>query len=210
VASILVVEDDEQVRVLVESFLADEGHHTLSASTAEEAIALLEGGAKVDLLFVDITLHGDIHGGLTLAQRVVEARPDLKVLYTTGRGITRNEGVIRAASGLSTEAIFRRPAQKDVVYEFRDAVARSKLRTPPKRPLTARIIACRPQAIVQVASLGLAASKPRRGRRRDVRTDCCSCCPPLLVTSAQKGARQSGNDRVLTAERRVPYGLSFG
>jgi DNA-binding NtrC family response regulator len=88
VASILVVEDDEQVRVLVESFLADEGHHTLSASTAEEAIALLEGGAKVDLLFVDITLHGDIHGGLTLAQRVVEARPDLKVLYTTGRGIT--------------------------------------------------------------------------------------------------------------------------
>jgi DNA-binding NtrC family response regulator len=74
--------------VLVESFLADEGHHTLSASTAEKAIALLKGGAKVDLLFVDITLHGDIHGGLTLAQRVVEARPDLKVLYTTGRGIT--------------------------------------------------------------------------------------------------------------------------
>ena len=203
-ASILVVEDDEQVRVLVESFLADEGHHTLSASTAEEAIALLEGGAKVDLLFVDITLHGDIHGGLTLAQRVVEARPDLKVLYTTGRGITdgmRALFVQRAA--FPTEAIFRRPAQKDVVYEFRDAVARSKLRTPPKRPLTARIIARRPQAIVQVASLGLAASKPRRGRRRDVRTDWCSCGPPLLVTSAQKGARQSGNDRVLTAERRV-------
>jgi hypothetical protein len=33
--------------VLVESFLADEGHHTLSASTAEKAIALLQGALKL-------------------------------------------------------------------------------------------------------------------------------------------------------------------
>jgi DNA-binding NtrC family response regulator len=88
VASILVVEDDEQVCVLVESFLADEGHHTLSARNAEQTTDLLEGGAKVDLLFVDITLNGDNRAGLTLAQRAVEARPGLKVLYTTGQGIT--------------------------------------------------------------------------------------------------------------------------
>jgi DNA-binding NtrC family response regulator len=88
VASILVVEDDEHVRVLVESFLADEGHQTLSASTPEQATALLESNAEVDLMLVDVTLNGDVHAGLTLAQSAVEKRPKLKVLYTTGQGIT--------------------------------------------------------------------------------------------------------------------------
>ena len=49
-ASILVVEDDEQVRVLVVSFLEDEGHKTQSASTAEQATELLETDVEVDLL----------------------------------------------------------------------------------------------------------------------------------------------------------------
>ena len=73
VASILVVEDDEQVRVLIESFLEDEGHKTLSASTAEQATALLETDVEVDLLMVDITLNGDVHAGLTVAQSAVES-----------------------------------------------------------------------------------------------------------------------------------------
>ena len=72
-ASILVVEDDEQVRVLIESFLEDEGHKTLSASTAEQATALLETDVEVDLLMVDITLNGDVHAGLTVAQSAVES-----------------------------------------------------------------------------------------------------------------------------------------
>lgn len=87
-ASILIVEDDEHVRILVESFLADEGHKTLSASTPEQATALLETDVEVDLLMVDITLNDDVHAGLTLAQKAIEKRPKLRVLYTTGQGVT--------------------------------------------------------------------------------------------------------------------------
>jgi DNA-binding NtrC family response regulator len=88
VASILIIEDDEHVRLSAESFLADEGHHTLTASTAEQALALLEGAAEIDLVLVDVAFNGDIHASLTLARRAADIRKNLKVVYTTGQRVT--------------------------------------------------------------------------------------------------------------------------
>ena len=85
---ILVVEDEEQVRVLAESILQEEGHTTLSAGTTEQALALLEGSEPIELLFIDLTLQSDPEAGLSLASKAVELRPDLKVLYTSGQGVT--------------------------------------------------------------------------------------------------------------------------
>jgi two-component system, cell cycle sensor histidine kinase and response regulator CckA len=85
---VLVVEDDEQVRVLAESFLQGEGHETLSAATIDQAIAVLEGDKRIHLLFVDLGIQGDPEAGLKLASRAVEKRPELKVLYTSGQGVT--------------------------------------------------------------------------------------------------------------------------
>jgi DNA-binding NtrC family response regulator len=88
VAIVLIVEDDEQVRVLAESFLQGEGHTTLSAATVEQALALLESEGPVDLLFVDLTIQDDTEAGLKLAARALAHRPRLKVLYTSGQGVT--------------------------------------------------------------------------------------------------------------------------
>ena len=87
-AVVLIVEDEEQVRVLAESYLHEQGHQTVSAATAVEALAALDATEHVDLLFTDIGLHGDLHAGLVLAKQAVERRPELKVLYTTGQGVT--------------------------------------------------------------------------------------------------------------------------
>lgn len=86
-ARILIVEDEEQVRVLAESILQEHGHDTLSASTIEQAMALL-GDQQIDLLFTDIGLHDDLQAGLRLGQDAKERVPGLPVLYTTGQGIT--------------------------------------------------------------------------------------------------------------------------
>ena len=88
VALILIVEDDEQVRVLAEGVLLDHGYKTLSAATTDQALALVEGGEKIDLLFTDIGLQSDIQAGLVLAQEVTRKWPQLPVLYTTGQGLT--------------------------------------------------------------------------------------------------------------------------
>jgi DNA-binding NtrC family response regulator len=85
---ILIVEDDEQVRVLTDSFLRADGNETLSAATIEQALVLIEGDKPVDVLFVDLKIQDDIEGGLKLARKAVEARPNLKVLYTSGQAVT--------------------------------------------------------------------------------------------------------------------------
>jgi DNA-binding NtrC family response regulator len=85
---ILVVEDDEQVRVLAEALLQDGGHETLSAATAEQALALIQEEHRIDLLFTDLGLGDDTQAGLALATEARQRRPDLQVLYTTGQGVT--------------------------------------------------------------------------------------------------------------------------
>ena len=87
-ANILLVEDEEQVRVLAESFLQTAGHTTLSAGSVDQALALLETEQSVDLLFVDLKLQGDNEAGLALATEAVKKRPDLSVLYTSALGVT--------------------------------------------------------------------------------------------------------------------------
>jgi DNA-binding NtrC family response regulator len=87
-ATILIVEDDDQVRVLAEGILNDDGHKTLSASTVDQALAILEGGENIDLIFTDIGLQSDIEAGLVLAQAALQQKVDVPVLYTTGQGLT--------------------------------------------------------------------------------------------------------------------------
>ena len=87
-AMVILVDDEEQVRVLAESYLEEQGHQVLSAGTPQGAIALLEGNPHVDLLFTDLDLKGDIHAGIELAKQAAGRWPNLSVLYTTGRDLT--------------------------------------------------------------------------------------------------------------------------
>jgi CheY-like chemotaxis protein len=85
---VLTVEDDEQVRVLAESILKEEGYETLSAADVNEALALLRSERKIDVLFTDIQLGTDFQGGLDLAQEAVSLRPKIRVVYSSGRDLT--------------------------------------------------------------------------------------------------------------------------
>jgi DNA-binding NtrC family response regulator len=87
-AVVLLVEDEEQVRVLAESYLEEQGHKVLSAGTPESAIALLEQTQSIDLLFTDLDLKGNVEAGIVLAQEAIKRWPHLKVLYTTGQDLT--------------------------------------------------------------------------------------------------------------------------
>ena len=88
--TVLVAEDEPIVRALAESIIEEVGYTTFSAANAREALALLEDGASITLLFTDINMPDGPDGldGLELARRAVELRPDLRVIYTTGGGLT--------------------------------------------------------------------------------------------------------------------------
>jgi CheY-like chemotaxis protein len=87
-AVVLLVEDEEQVRVLAKSYLEEQGHEVLSAGTSQGAMTLLEKVPQVDVLFTDIDLKGDVAAGINLARDALPRWPHLKVLYTSGRDLT--------------------------------------------------------------------------------------------------------------------------
>jgi DNA-binding NtrC family response regulator len=87
-ATVLLVEDDDQVRVLTESYLEEQGHEVLSAGTAAGALALLEKSPNVDVLFTSIDLKGKVAAGIELAKDAFQRKSNLKVLYTTERELT--------------------------------------------------------------------------------------------------------------------------
>jgi CheY-like chemotaxis protein len=83
--TILVVEDDRDVRELAITVLEDAGYRVLEAGSGEEAHRLLlaHPDLRIDLLFTDIVMPGPMDG-IDLAKEARALRPDLRVLYTTG------------------------------------------------------------------------------------------------------------------------------
>ncbi len=81
--TILVVEDDDEVRGMVLLQLETLGYRMIVARTGIEALAMVEGGAAFDLLFTDIVMPGGMNGR-ELADRVLALRPGTPVLFTSG------------------------------------------------------------------------------------------------------------------------------
>jgi CheY-like chemotaxis protein len=81
--SILVVEDEDDVRELVATSLRHRGFSVLSVPNAEVALQILMEQVRFDLLFTDIVMPGIIDG-FELADRAKRLQPDLKILYATG------------------------------------------------------------------------------------------------------------------------------
>lgn len=81
--TILVVDDREDVAELAASILEDFGYKVLVAHSGREALAILDGGGQVDMLFSDLIMPGGMNG-VILAREARRRQPRLKVLLTTG------------------------------------------------------------------------------------------------------------------------------
>ena len=81
--TILLVEDDDAVRETVMRHFLRFGYQVLDARNGSVALAILDRGDRVDLLFTDMVMPGGMNGA-ELAIRARERRPGLKVLFTSG------------------------------------------------------------------------------------------------------------------------------
>lgn len=81
--TILIVEDEALVRLVLCEALRDAGMRVVEAATAEEAEAALKAGLQVDLVFTDVRMPGS-YDGLELARRIKRERADLPILITSG------------------------------------------------------------------------------------------------------------------------------
>jgi CheY-like chemotaxis protein len=83
VETILIVEDEILVRFDVADYLRSCGYQVIEAASASEALAFLQSGNRVDLVFSDVQLPGSMDG-FALARWVRTHQPEIKVILTSG------------------------------------------------------------------------------------------------------------------------------
>ena len=86
-ATILVVEDDDQVRETAAALLQDLGYNVLVAGDALQAMTIMNEGAPIDLIFTDIVMPGEMRS-VEMVEQARKRLPGVAVLFTSG--YTRN------------------------------------------------------------------------------------------------------------------------
>lgn len=124
--TILVLEDDDDVRTYSVESLRDFGYRVVEAHDGPSALRLLERQARVDLLFSDVVLPGGMTGA-QVAAKARELRPDLKVLFTTG--YARNAIIHHGRLDKGVDLITKPFTAGDLAARVRDILDRPR-RTP--------------------------------------------------------------------------------
>jgi len=117
--TVLVVEDEPEVRSFIVRFLSGLGYGVLTAADGKGAIAVLTGCSRVDLLLTDMVLPGRMTG-VEISQEARRHRPNTKVLFMTGYA---QDSVLHQA--LSDEGVdmLRKPFRKhELAQKVRDAL----------------------------------------------------------------------------------------
>ncbi|MCJ2076029.1 response regulator [Methylobacterium sp. E-016] len=81
---VLVVEDDDLVRMYAVEMLEDAGFAVIEARQADEAWFILHERSDIAAIFTDVDMPGTMCG-VTLAERVSAAWPDIRLVLTSGR-----------------------------------------------------------------------------------------------------------------------------
>jgi PAS domain S-box-containing protein len=141
--TILVAEDDDAVREIVVAMLSDLGYRVLRARDAESALAIIESGMAVDLLFTDVVMPGKLKS-TELARKARERLPRLQVLFTSG--YTENAIVHGGRLDAHVELLSKPYTREALARKFRHVLGNAGQRA--------------------VASVAAAPRKPEIGARR--------------------------------------------
>ena len=116
---VLMVEDDEAVRDLSRAVLEELGYRIIGAANGAEALRILRGDCRVDVLFTDIILPGGMNG-VQLADKARSLRRNLPVLFTTGYA---NDAIARAGGLDPGDRLLGKPyTQHDLANAIRACI----------------------------------------------------------------------------------------
>jgi PAS domain S-box-containing protein len=119
--TILVVEDDSDLRTYITDMLRDLSYRVLSASSAQAALTiLLQDEPRIDLLLTDVVMPG--MNGRELARRAAEMRPGLKILYMTG--YSRNAVVHQGRLDEGVDLLEKPVSQAKLALKVREVLDR--------------------------------------------------------------------------------------
>ena len=85
--SVLLVEDEPLIRLVLAEALIDEGYHVLMASNVLEAVGVIGRNPAFDFLITDVDMPGGL-SGIDLAAMVASHAPSTAIIVTSGRAVT--------------------------------------------------------------------------------------------------------------------------
>lgn len=132
-ALVLIVEDEAPVRCLESAILEGASYRTIAVPDAEAAHAVLQSHDDIDLVLTDLDLHGT--SGEDVANCVRASRPDVKVLYVSGKvdRLLDERGLLD-----ENEAFLCKPFSAKGLVEAVSLLVYGKLRVPAKPEKSAR------------------------------------------------------------------------
>ncbi|HET6395585.1 MAG TPA: response regulator, partial [Pseudoxanthomonas sp.] len=133
--TVLVVEDDEDVRATVVEMLTDLGYRVLKAKDARSALAIVESGMPIDLLFTDVVMPGPMRSP-ELARRARERLPDVAVLFTSGytENAIVHDGRLDDGIDLLSKPYTREALARKLRHVLRNQRQRAAAERPPGPP----------------------------------------------------------------------------
>jgi PAS domain S-box-containing protein len=120
--TVLVIDDEPTIRMVIVGVLADSGYATLEAGDGASGLRILQSDARIDLLITDVGLPGGLNGR-QIADAARIKRPDLKVLFITGFAENAVVGNGHLAPGM--EVITKPFAMTDMAAKVRDLIERA-------------------------------------------------------------------------------------
>lgn len=124
--TVLVVEDDDEVRATVVDLLGELGYSVLKAVDAASALSVIESGIPIDLLFTDVVMPGRLKSP-ELARMARERLPDLAVLFTSG--YTENSIVHGGRLDPGVDLLSKPYTREALARKFRHVLANQKQRS---------------------------------------------------------------------------------
>jgi CheY-like chemotaxis protein len=109
---VLLVEDEVLIRMAIADYLRSCGYRVIEAGSADEAVAVIDGRARIDVVFTDVKMPGSMDG-FGLARCVRQRLPGIPVVLTSGvhRSTDSRRAVRRrAADGEAVSALAGRGA----------------------------------------------------------------------------------------------------
>jgi len=107
--TILVVEDDTDLRATTVLALQTLGYHVVEASSIDAALQALNGTEQIDMLFTDVFMPGGMLGP-ELAARARLFKPGIRVLYTTGYATANSQSNV---GQLTADEVLAKPYRNE-------------------------------------------------------------------------------------------------
>ena len=117
--SILVVDDEPEIRELLRILLTGAGHAVLCATDGRAAAKVMEDHA-IDLVITDLLMPE--RDGLEFIEDVRKNHPDVRIIAMSGGGHIARENYLKLAKGFGAHVLLEKPFEPKVVLEAIEAI----------------------------------------------------------------------------------------